>query len=212
MSNKTKALAFADDVWDIAVTGKNVQVTEAMKQYAIEKVSKIERFSHRIIDVKVTMDIQKLDHRVDIVLKVDHIKIKSQAISENMYTSIDKAIHRILEQLRRYKTKIRDHQTKGIKSVDMNVNVIRPSLIADILETNEDIEAENQRRLIEEYRPHEIVSKETLPLKVLSYEDAVMKMELSGDVFMVFRSEQDKKLKVIYRRNDGNFGVIEPEA
>lgn len=212
MSNKTKALAFADDVWDIAVTGKNVQVTEAMKQYAIEKVSKIERFSHRIIDVKVTMDIQKLDHRVDIVLKVDHIKIKSQAVSENMYTSIDKAIHRILEQLRRYKTKIRDHQTKGIKSVDMNVNVIRPSLLADILETNEDIEAENQRRLIEEYRPHEIVSKETLPLKVLNYEDAVMKMELSGDVFMVFRSEQDKKLKVIYRRNDGNFGVIEPEA
>lgn len=212
MSNKSKAMAFADDIWDITVTGRNVAITDAMKQYAIDKISKIERFSHRIISAVVTMDIQRYEQRVDIVIKVDHIKIKSQASTDNMYASVDKAIDRIMEQLRRYKTKIRDHQAKGVREIDMNVNVVRPASMSDINEVNEDIEEETQRRLVEMYRPHKIVSKEKASLKELTFDEAIMKMDLSGDAFLVFRSVDDQmKLRVIYRRNDGNFAIIEAE-
>lgn len=212
MSRKSKAAEFVDEVYNISVTGRNVMVTDAMKDYAIEKVSKIEKFSNRIIDVLITMDVQKLNHRVDIVLKVNTIKIKSQADSDNMYTSIDLAVHKLETQLLKYKDKLQDHQAKGVASIDMNVNVLRSTPDQEVIDVNYDIEDENRRRLEDRYRPHRIVSKDRLPLKTLTDGEALMKMDLSGDVFLIYRGEEDLKLKVMYRRKDGDFGVIEPQA
>ena len=78
------------------MTGRHVLVTDAMKDYAVDKIVKIDRFNARIIDVTVVMDIQKLEHRVDITMKVDHIFIKASASSDNMYASIDKAVDRLV--------------------------------------------------------------------------------------------------------------------
>ena len=103
MTDKTKT-----DHYSISVTGRHVQVTDAMKQYAIEKVSKIERFSDRIIDVQVTMDIQKLDHIVDIVVKVNHTLIKSHATTTDMYASINTAVQKLERQVRRYKKRLQE--------------------------------------------------------------------------------------------------------
>lgn len=210
MSRKSKAAAFVDEEYSLAVTGRNFQVTDAIKSYLIEKISKIEKFNLRILDILATMEKQKLDHRIDIVVKVDHIKIKSHADTTDMYASIDLAVDKLQAQLRKYHSRIREHHGKGVAAIDMNVNVLRPSE-EDILDVNGEIEAINQRDLIDSYR-HEIVQRETLPLKVLTYDEAIMKMDLSGDIFLIFRNEEDMKLKVIYRRNDGNYGVIEPEA
>ncbi|CCB86637.1 MULTISPECIES: ribosome hibernation-promoting factor, HPF/YfiA family [Parachlamydia] len=198
--------------YNITVTGRHVLVTEAMKNYAIEKVSKIDRLSHRIIDVIITMDIQKLEHRVDIVLKVDHIKIKSHAVCDDMYVSIDKAVDKLERQLLKYKSRIRDHQAKKLTVVDMKVNVYQAPGQEELSDVNEQIEDESQRRLEENYKPRHILSSETIPLKILTNEEAIMKMELSGDAFLIFRSENDMKLKVIYRKSDQNYGIIEPEA
>lgn len=211
MSRKSKAMEFADVSYNIDVIGRNIQVTEAMKDYALEKVAKIERFSHRIIDVAITMEVQKLEQRCDIVLKVDHIKVKSHASSDNMYASIDKAVDKMESQLRRYKSRIQDHQAKPLEVIDMNVNVLRAQ-DAELVELNEDIDAENEKNSFDKYRPHEIVEREKMPLKFLTNEEAVMKMELSGDIFLIFRGESDRKIKVIYRRNDGCFAIIEPES
>lgn len=211
MSRKSKAAEFIQEQYDITVTGRNVMVTDAMKAYALEKVAKIERFSNRIIDANVIMDVQKFEHRVDIIIKVNNIKIKSQACTDNMYASIDKAVDKIEAQLLKYKTKIQDHQAKGHADVfDMNVNVLRPT--DEISEVNADIEEENRARLIDKYRPHHIVKREKKSMKTLTDGEALMKMDLSGDAFNIYRSEEDHKIKVIYRREDGDFGVIEPEA
>lgn len=212
MSRKSRAAEFLEEAYNITITGRNVVITDAMKDYAIEKVSKIEKFSNRIIDVVVTMDVKKLEHRVDMVLKVDHIKIKSTAISDNMYTSIDKAVHKIETQLLRYKDKLQEHQTKGVSAIDMKVNVLRSATEEELLDLNDEIEEENRHRLLDKYAPHTIVNKETRPLKTLSDGEAIMKMDLSNDAFLIYRSEESKRLRVIYRRNDGDYAVIEPEA
>lgn len=210
MSHKSKALQFTDEGYDINVTGRNVQVTESMKDYAMEKISKIERFTNRILDVSVVMDIQKLEHRVDIVIKVDHIKIKSHAASTDMYASIDIAAAKIKTQLERYKDRIQDHHAKKISVVDMAVNVIRSVALED--EVNGEIEDENLRRSESSFKFHKIVMNETCPLRVLTNDEALMKMELSGDAFLIYRQEEDNKIKVIYKRNDGNYGVIETHS
>lgn len=212
MSRKSKAAEFLQDVYNISVTGRNVVVTDAIRDYAIEKVSKIERFSDRIIDILVTLDIQKIEHRVDIVAKVDHMKIKSHAVSDNLYASIDKAADKLEAQLLKYKDRIQDHHAKGVKVVDMNVNVLSSALDSEIVAINDDIEDENRRRLADKYRPHRIINREKRPLKTLTDGEALMKMDLSGDTFLIYLSEETQRLKVMYRRKDGDFGVIEPQG
>lgn len=211
MSRKSTAEKFRDDVYDITVTGRNVLVTDGMQQYAIDKISKIDRFANRVVDVAVVMDIQKLEHRVDLILKIDHIFIRSSASSDNMYASIDKVVDRLKAQLSRYKRRIRDHQVKGIPSIEISETIVAPSLEEEIEQINDEIVSDITADLINKYIPHQIVSQETRPLKTLNYGEAVMKMELSEDLFMVFKGEEDQKIKVIYRREDGNFGIIEPE-
>ena len=211
MNRKAIVEKFQDDLYDISVTGRNVLVTDAMQQYAIDKIAKIDRFSNRVVDVNVVMDIQKLEHRVDIIMKVDQIVIRSSACNDNMYASIDKAVDRLKAQLRRYKGRIRDHQAKGTIFTEINETIIAATSDEELHQFNDEIVSESSANLVGQYQPHQIVSKETRPLKTLNYGEVLMKMELSGDNFMVFRSEEDKKLKVIYRRQDGNFGIIEPE-
>lgn len=205
MNRKSKALEFVDLGYDIKVTGRHVQITDSMKDYVMEKISKIERFTNRIIDVNVIMDIQKLDHFVELILKTGNLKIVSHGVSTDMYASIDKAVDKLENQLRRYKSKIQDYHLRNPKESEVNVNVLsRP--------TEEDWEAYESDSVTSPFRIHEIVKKETCPLKMLTQAEAAVKMELSGDNFLVYKSEEDQKLKIIYKRSDGNFGIIEPQC
>lgn len=209
MNRKAKALEFADVAYDIQVTGRHIDITDAMKDYAIEKISKIERFMNRIIDVNVIMDIQKLEHRVEIVLKAGNTKITSKAATTDMYVSIDQAVDKLEAQILRYKSKLQDHHAKGHAILNMTVNVLSPQETEEDLGLDEELDQYGQQ---ERFKPHRVVKQETRPLKTLTYEEAIMKMELSGDSFMVFKNEVDQKLKVIYRRKDGNYGIIEPSC
>lgn len=213
MKRKEKIAEFANEGYTISVTGRHVLVTDAMKDYVIEKISKMERYSSRILEFVVTMDIQKLEHRVDIVAKVNHLTIRSSASCDDMYVSIDQAVDKLETQFLKYKDKLQDHQHRALSYVDMNVNVIKPIRDGDLSEINEEIDDENKRYLEQKYKPHHIVAQETHPLKTLDYDEAVLKMELSGDAFLVFRclEDQELKLKIIYRRSDGNYGILEPE-
>ena len=127
-----------------------------------------------------------------------------------MYVSIDEAINRLQAVIARYKSRIQDHNKKPLSAIDMEVNVVRRPYdeLADI---NDAIEAANAKEKIAEFQFPKIIGKETKPLKILTLNEAIMKMELSGDQFLVFRGEEDRKLKVIYRRTDGNYGLIFPE-
>lgn len=209
MNRKAKAEEFINEGYSINVTGRHVLVTDAMKEYAIEKISKIERFTDRIIEVNVTIDIQKLEHRVDIDMKVYHLKIRSSAVSDDMYVSIDMAVDKLEKQLIKYKSKFQDHRDRA--GSDVNVNVLKPSRDVELDEINADIEDENYRSLEQKYLPHRIVAQEIKSLMSLNYDEAILKMELSGDSFLVFKNDEDNQLKIIYRRSDGNYGIIEPE-
>jgi len=204
MKGKAKALEFKNEEYSIHVIGRHVEVTEPMKQYAIEKVSKMEKFSSRIIDVVITMDIQKLEHRVHIDVRVNHIYIRSEATSEDMYKSIDLAVDKLKRQIARYHNKLVDHQGKNLAMVDMKVNVVK-MYQDEVAAFNDEIESDNNRP----YAFPEIVSEEKITLKTLPTDVAIMRLDLSGDHFLIYRCEEDKRCKVMYRRNDGHFGIVE---
>ncbi|NGX31871.1 MAG: Ribosome-associated factor Y [Chlamydiae bacterium] len=195
----------------VVIRGKNLVLTDAIKNYVMEKLQAIEVFGDKHIEAVINLDIQKLDHCIDVLYKFDHTQVKVHASTKDLYSAIDKVFDRLQAKLRKYKTRLQHHHGKPLQYIDINVNVIKRPEEELIEELNEDIEAENMHSLEELYKPHEIVSKETRVLKTLKTEEAMMKMDLSNDQFMVFRAEEDQKIKVIYRRDDMNYGLIEPE-
>jgi putative sigma-54 modulation protein len=209
---KTKAEIkekFAHKKYPIHIIGRHVDITDPMKSYAIDKLTKVERFGGRVIEATVIMDIQKLMHAVDFLINVNNSIIKVTGRSENMYVSVDRAIARLESKLRRYVQRLHEHNAKGLAEIDVNVNIIER--ITPLEDINDQIEEENLRQVEDELHPHQVVSREVRHLKTLNQEEAIMKMELSEESFLVYRGEEDQKLKVIYRREDENYGVIEAE-
>lgn len=199
---------FSTDIYRLEIVGRTVHVTEAMKNHLKEKLSKIERFHNHVIDIHVTMDIQKLEHSIVIMLHFSHFEIKVHATTSDMYASIDKAVDRLQEKLRRWKDKIKDHHSKSHVAVDLEVNVFKRPY-DEVGEYNEEIEKQNRAHYAMQPLQAKIIGTETHPLKMLTVDEAVMKMELSEASFHIFRGEEDHLIKVIYRRPDGNYGIIQ---
>lgn len=194
--------------YNISVVGKHFQITDAIRNYVFEKLAKIEHIADQIIDVIVTLDAQKLEHSCSIMMHFYHFRVKVHASTDNMYSAIDKASDRLLKLIRRYKTKLQSKRAKHLSTVDIHVNVIKP-LLNDLAEINDDIVAENAVEESNGYKLHEIVAKEMMPMRILTQDEAVMKMELNGDPFLIYRGEEDQKIKVIYRRPDDNYGLVQ---
>lgn len=197
MTTRKEKIAEFGKGYNVTVTGRHVQVTDGMKQHAVERIEKLDRVGDRILDVHVTMDIQKLNHRVDILMKYGHTAIRSHATTTDMYVSVDQAVDRLNRQLKKYKQRLKDFHTRTISAIDIPVQIYASE--AESYEEEEEVR-------------HRVVAVETRKLKVLHEDDAIMKMELSGDPLLIYRSEGDNKLKVIYRREDGNYGIIAPES
>lgn len=207
MSKKSKALEFANDAYNISIQGRHVQVTDAMQDYAKEKLSRLERLFDRIIDLHVIMDIQKLEHRVEIVLKVNNHTIMAKVASDDMYKSIDLAVDKLLMQVRRYKSRINDHRKGEISAEDMLIDVLQ---VRDEEELNEAIEQESIREMQRAYSP--LITKEkVVSLKMLSEGEAVRHMLRTSDIFYVYRAEEDLSLKIIYRTKEGHLAIMHPE-
>lgn len=199
---------FEGQEYNVSIVGKNIQITDAIRNYALEKLSKIEKIADRIIDVMVTLDAQKLEQSCSILMNFNHFHIKVSASTDNMYSAIDRATDRTKSLIRKYKTKLQSRRFKDLTTVDIHVNVIEP-LKDELKEINDEIEAENALRAAEITELHKVVAKETMPLKTLTQDEAVMKMEITEAPFIIFRSEEDQKMKVIYRREDENYGLVQ---
>lgn len=204
MTTRKEKMAEFDQGYNVVVTARHMHVTDGMKQHAIDKISRLDRIADRIVDVNVTMDIQKLSHNVEILMKYGHTIIRSHSFTTDMYASIDEAVHKLKIQLQRYKRKLHNHHKKGYPVKEIPIQVVaRPF--------QEETDLEEVGGEDEVAMPHRIVATEIGRLKILADDEAVMKMELSGDSVLVFRAESDRKIKVIYRRHDGNYGIIAPE-
>lgn len=187
----------------LSVIGKNVEITPAIREQIEGKLKKLEPLIPDMIDVKVCLGIQKLEHSVDIGVKFSHFRLNVRAVTENMYLAIDKAFERLSKKCLKWKSRIQDHHGRKISVKEMEISVLERS-------EEEGVGKESEETL-SQYTVPKVIKKKKRPLKVLTIEEAVMKMELSDDHFKVYRSEEDQKLKVIYRRRDGSYGVISAE-
>ena len=210
--SRRKPTKFDNEGYSVTVTGRHMQVTDPMKDYAVEKISKLERLGSRIVDVDVIMDIQRINHTVEIIMKYGNMIATAKAVTTDMYASIDQAIHKLNTRIKKYRDRMMDHYAKRTSPRELpeTVYMSEPEIL-DEDEANSEIEEENEARLEKALRPHEIVRQDTQQLNILTDNEALMNMELSRKPLIVFRDEATQGLKVIYKREDGNFGVIKVE-
>lgn len=204
MANKFEGQGYA-----ISIVAKHFQITDAIRNYVFEKLGKVEHVADRIIDITVTLDTQKLEHTCAILVNFLHFHIQAHASTDNVYSAIDKASDKVLKLIRRYKGKLQSHRAKHLSTVDIHVNVVKP-LRDEVEMINRQIEEENQKKkAAPAFEFHKVVAKESVPLKLLTQDEAVMKLEMSGEPFLIYKSEENQKVAVLYRRPDENYSLVQ---
>ena len=181
---------------------------KGVKEHAYDELQKILKYASMddIVDIHVYFDKVHDSENVDIHMRFHRLKIKAGGKSNTWHDSINIAYARLIRRFQHFKGKLRDHHNRPLHSVDLNVDVIR-SPISEEDEINEDIATLTTDELISNYK-HDVVSQKKIPLKSLTEEEAVMKMELTQKNFLIYRSEEENIIKVIYVRKDGEFGII----
>lgn len=200
----------------IQVTGRHLSVTEAMTEYCRRKLATLHLDYPKIIEIQVILDVQKYRHTAEVVLHCsNHITLEATAETGDMYASIDQVVDRIARRMRKYKTRLMKHhrpRRQAIRHIDETV--LRWEWLNKMAqeEVAEQAQSPNNAAVVEteEESYPDIVHTEKYPVKPMFIDEAVLQMEMSSKQFLVFLNAKTEKVSVLYRRKDGDFGLIEP--
>jgi ribosomal subunit interface protein len=194
---------------DIKLHAQHFDMGEALQTHIQDKMEAInEKYFNRAINVSVTMskDTKSLfkTHIALTVGKDIHVSATSQ--EHDAYASFDGGAEKIAKQLRRYKRKLRDHgeQMENAENMKVPEYSFGTSLLDAQVDQLTDEEIESQNEPV-------IVAEMTTNIQTMSVSDAVMRLNLSGNNAMMFRNSKNNGLNMVYRRQDGNIGWVDPE-
>ena len=178
---------------DITVTGRHIEATPAIKDYAAKKLEHIGIDFPRILSAHFILDVEKFRHIAELVIQCgNHITIEAREISEDLYASIDTVVDKVARQMRKYKTKIQNHRPRTAEAFHVDEHVLTHDLH-------------------EEQGKHRVVRTERFAIKPMFVDEAVLQMEMSDhSQFLVFLNAETQKVNVLYRRKNGDFGLIQP--
>ncbi len=179
------------------IRGKNIDLTESLRDYTTKRLSKLEKYIDPVKEVQVAMSIEgenhKSQHKIEVTIPLNGVILRGEEATDDMYSSIDMVEEKLEKQIDKYKTKLyRSNRGTGFKKA------LTEEIKKD-LDKNGDIEDFN------------IVRTKKFALKPMDEEEAIMQMNLLGHNFFVFFNAQSEEVNVVYKRNAGNYGLIEPE-
>ncbi|KAA0547342.1 ribosome-associated translation inhibitor RaiA [Bacillus sp. BGMRC 2118] len=168
----------------LEIHGRHLDITDAMREYIMEKIGRIEHLLNSSAEpsAEVKLSVIKYNHIVETTIHIGEYTIRVEESSDDMYKSIDMVEEKIKRKLRKMKTKI----NRGM----------RVKVIPEVLEA--DVETE-----------YEVVRIKRFDVKPMSPEEAILQMNLLDHTFYVFRNDITNEMSVVYRRNKGEYGVIE---
>lgn len=170
------------------ISGKNIEVTEGLRNAVMDKLGKLERYFTPETEIHVTMSVEKERQKIEVTIPVKGNIIRSEQVSNDMYVSIDLVEEVIERQLRKYKNKIIEKHQNG--------NNLKKEFIE-----KESVEDEEIK----------IIRTKHFGMKPMFPEDACVQMELLGHSFFVFMNAETDQVNVVYKRKGNTFGLIEPE-
>ncbi len=191
----------------LSVTFRHMDTSEALKEYAKEKVERITKYFPDPIKAHVVLACDRgYNHEADVVITLHNgILIKGEEVTEDMYSSIDLVMAKIERQVRRYKEKIRNHRPTLPEALEIEVQ-------HSVVEVSDGDGSVDSAAVSGSGDAPKIIRTSKFFARPLSVEEAVMQMNLLGNDFLVFSNAGSREVNVVYRRKDGTYGLIEPGA
>lgn len=173
---------------NLNIRGEKIEVTAAMKDYAEEKLTKLEKYLNNSSDVTANVLVKLRNHmqKVEITIFLPSLILRSEEEQADFYAAIDNSIDKLERQIRKNKTRI-ESKNKVYKSLSLDFEV----------ETEEEEE--------------HVIKRKTVEVKPMDEEEAILQLELLGHQFYLYKDVDTNKSAVIYKRKDGNYGIIEAE-
>lgn len=194
----------------VSVTFRHIEATDALRQHAERRIERIAKYVHRPIDAHVILSVTKRRHVAEIVLNADRTILSAKEETADLYSAIDLAADKLEHQARKHTSKLKSHKVpapvarrRGLAAAPPPIEAPPgPGLRVDVLRADS-----FQRR-----NGPDVLKSKRLMVKPMSVEEAVMQMDLMSQEFFVFRKAATESLSVVYRRKDGNYGLIASEA
>lgn len=166
------------------IRGNKVEVTDAIRDYATDKISKIEKYfdNPENVNVKVLFSVRGREQKVEITINSNSYDLRVEVSHSDLYAAIDLAIDKLERQIRKYKTKLLSRERIE-------------TYYDDFKDYEEEVE--------------EIVKRKKVYLKPMDEEEAITQMELLGHTFFIFKNIDNEEVEVLYKRYDGTYGIIE---
>jgi len=176
----------------LEIRGKNIEVTDALKDYTTKRLSKLEKYIDDVKTAQVALSLEAEGHKVEVTIPLNGVILRGEEASEDMYTSIDIVVEKLEKQIEKYKTKLyKSYRGAGLKQT-----------VADAIKKELD-----QKDTTEKFK---VVRTKRFAWKPMDEEEAIMQMNLLGHTFFVFFNADSDEVNVVYKRKDGNYGLIEP--
>lgn len=175
----------------IILSGKNLEITDSLRSQVDKKVSKLGRYFGEDVEAQVTMSVEGYRHIIEVTIPFDGVVIRGEEATGDMYASIDMVLDKLERQIRKHRTRLERKIKTGAFKNDT------PLFSPDI-----PFEDEDEPRIVRTKR---------FAVKPMNVEEAALQMELLGHSFFVFTNASSEEVNVLYKRKDGNYGLIEPE-
>lgn len=169
----------------VTVVTKNIELTPALRDIVEKKISKLDKYFEGDVSAKATLTVQKNRHRIEVAIPFNGILLRAEEVTDDMYKSIDRVEEKLMRQIRKQRTKLAKKYKEAIKFLE----------IATDDEENEG----------------EIVKTKRFAVKPMNVDEAILQMELIGHNFFVYKDSDTNDINVLYKRKDGNYGLLEPE-
>lgn len=170
--------------------GINIDITQGIKDYTEKRFSKLNKYFDKELKINSTLSVERGVHKIEVTIPVEGFILRGEDKTRDMYSSIDNVVDKIERQIHKYKTRI-NRKGKAVK-VDL-----APGIDTLLDEQEEEIP--------------EIVKTKRFAVKPMTEEEAVLQMGLLDHSFFVFLNADTEEVNVIYKRRDGQYGLIEPE-
>ncbi|HMJ05408.1 MAG TPA: ribosome-associated translation inhibitor RaiA [Chthoniobacterales bacterium] len=182
----------------VKVTGRHLQITEAINDYVTKKIENLHLDYPKIIEAHAILEVEKHRHSAEVILVCsNHITIEACEETDDMYAAIDAVVDKVARQMRKYKTRLmKKHRPRKDIVHHLDEHVLE----------QEPVEVEGE----EDGAHHPVVRTERYPVKPMFIDEAVLQLEMSHKQFIVFLNARSSRMNVIYRRKGGDFGLIEP--
>jgi putative sigma-54 modulation protein len=185
----------------VEITGRHIEITAALREFAEEKLRKLERLLEGPLEAHAVLGIEKHRHTAEIQIKSRSVVLSGAEETADLYASISEVVDKLERQALKHKEKVHDHKhRRGPRSPE----------IAAAIEATAAEEIDEAAGGPSPVSPR-IVRSASYRLKPLSPEDALLELESSGEELLVFRDAETSRVNVIYRLRNGDFGLVEPD-